>query len=57
MDKTASDSVPRVQSAVYVASDATGAMLKPVSAPDIASDQKSPQESKPMRIFWFLGGR
>jgi uncharacterized protein YceK len=59
MNTATSDQTARVQSAVYVANDATSATpsnaLKPVIASDV--DQKSPSESKPMRIFWFLGGR
>ena len=61
MNTATSDQTARVQSAVYVANDATSATpsnaLKPVIVPEVASDQKAPSESKPMRIFWFLGGR
>jgi hypothetical protein len=59
MDKMASNPMPRVQTAVFRVDDATSAtqsnVLKTVATPD--ADQKSPSESKPMRIFWFLGGR
>ena len=46
MDMAKSDSMARVQDAVYrVADDATSAT------------EKMPAEAKPMRIYWFLGGR
>ena len=46
MDTAKSDSTAGVQNAVYrVANDATSAT------------EKMPAEAKPMRIYWFLGGR
>jgi hypothetical protein len=49
MDTAKSDSMARVQNAVYrVADDATSAT---------SATEKMPPESKPVRIFWFLGGR
>ena len=46
MDMAKSDSTAKIQNAVYrVADDATSAT------------EKMPAESKPVRIFWFLGGR
>lgn len=46
MDMANSSQTARVQPAVYrVAGDATSAT------------EKMPAESKPVRIFWFLGGR
>ena len=49
MDMAKSASTAKVQNAVYqVADDSTSATK--------ASDQM-PAESKPVRIFWFLGGR
>ena len=46
MNAANSDQTARLQPAVYqVAGDATGAT------------EKMPAESKPVRIFWFLGGR
>ena len=51
MDTAKSDSMARVQNAVYrVADDATSA----TSA--TSATEKMPAESKPVRIFWFLGG-
>jgi len=49
MDMAKSDSTAKVQNAVYrVADDATSAT---------SATEKMPAESKPVRIFWFLGGR
>jgi hypothetical protein len=46
MNTANSDQTARLQTASYqVAGDATGAT------------EKMPAESKPVRIFWFLGGR
>jgi uncharacterized protein YceK len=46
MNMANSDQTARVQPAAYqVADDATGAT------------QKMPADSKPMKIYWFLGGR
>lgn len=46
MNMTNSDQTARVQNTSYqVADDATGAT------------QKLPADSKPMKIYWFLGGR
>ena len=48
MDTAKSDSMARVQNAVYrVADDATSATKV---------TEQMPAESKPVRIFWFLGG-
>jgi hypothetical protein len=59
MGEQASNTTPRVQTAVFRVDDATSATqgnaLKTLATPD--ADQKSQSESKPMRIFWFLGGR
>ena len=46
MDTAKSDSIAGAQNSVYrVANDATSAT------------KKTPAEAKPMRIYWFLGGR
>jgi hypothetical protein len=48
----ASDQSAGVQKTVYVVDSGTNAGgAKPSTVPNVAG------ESKPMRIFWFLGGR
>jgi len=62
MNTATSDQTARVQTAVYVANDATsatqGSALKPALAKtsDAASELAAP-ESRPVTIYWFLGGR
>jgi uncharacterized protein YceK len=62
MGTATSDQTARVQSAVYVANDTTSATqgnpLKPAvtKTSDAASDLAAP-ESRPVTIYWFLGGR
>jgi uncharacterized protein YceK len=61
MNTATSDQTARVQSAVYVANDATSATqpgsLKPVIKPVDAASPMAQPESRPVTIFWFLGGR
>jgi len=55
-DGATSDATPSFKNAVYVPANST-ASVQTADAAASASDQLMPGQSKPMRIYWFLGGR